>query len=410
MSTAASSGNLCVLQGGGPTPVLNASLFGVVDEARRDRNVGRILGARFGVVGLLKDELIDMSLLPQHELRRLKITPGASLGSTRHKLTEADVEQIVHRLRERDVRYLLLIGGNGSMRAADMLAQGAAALGHEMRVIGVPKTIDNDIPITDRCPGFGSAARYVAQSVRDLGMDVQSLPQPVSIYETMGRSTGWLAGASMLAKDDERQAPHLVYLPERPFEMERFLADLDRVVTKLGWGVVVATEGLVNASGQPVYESTMAAQRDALSRPLPGGIAAHLAEVASQRLGIRCRWEKPGLCGRASVLHVSPQDRDDAERVGRAAVRAALAGEGGGMVSLRPLDARDHETCDLVPLAKVANGDRHIPPEWLCGSADAAVSHEFLRYVRPIVGGLVDYATPLKDQWPSTASLQKESV
>jgi len=244
MSTAASSGNLCVLQGGGPTPVLNASLFGVVDEARRDRNVGRILGARFGVVGLLKDELIDMSLLPQHELRRLKITPGASLGSTRHKLTEADVEQIVHRLRERDVRYLLLIGGNGSMRAADMLAQGAEALGHEMRVIGVPKTIDNDIPITDRCPGFGSAARYVAQSVRDLGMDVQSLPQPVSIYETMGRSTGWLAGASMLAKDDERQAPHLVYLPERPFEMERFLADLDRVVTKLGWGVVVATEGL----------------------------------------------------------------------------------------------------------------------------------------------------------------------
>jgi 6-phosphofructokinase 1 len=241
-------------------------------------------------------------------------------------------------------------------------------------------------------------------------MDVQSLPQPVSIYETMGRSTGWLAGASLLAKDDEKQAPHLVDLPERPFEMERFLADLDRVVTKLGWAVVVATEGLVDASGHPVYESAMAAQLDALSRPLPGGIAAHLAEVASQRLGIRCRWEKPGLCGRASVLHVSPQDRDDAERVGRAAVRAAMAGESDVMVSLRPLDARDHETCDLVPLAKVANGDRRIPPEWLGDSAHAAVSPQFLRYVRPIVGGLVDYATPLMDQWPSPASLQKESV
>ena len=398
-----------VLQGGGPTPVLNASLYGVISEARHHRAVRRIFGARYGLAGLLKDEIIDVSFLPQRELKRLKTSPGASLGSTRHKLTESDVEQIVTRLRERDVRFLLLIGGNGSMRGADLIAQGAAALGHEVSVIGIPKTIDNDIPGTDRCPGFGSAARYVAQSVRDLAMDVQSLPQPVSIYETMGRSTGWLAGASVLARTSEDDAPHLVYLPERPFDTERFLGDLDRVVTKLGWAVVVVTEGLLNASGKPIFESTSNAQRDALNRPLPGGVCVHLAEVVSQRLKIRCRWEKPGLCGRASSLHVSPVDREDAERVGRAGVRAALAGNRAKMVSLRPLDARDQDTCDLVPLATVAGGDRRVPAEWQ-GDSHTGVTSNFVRYVRPIVGGLVDYPAPLKDPLSPPSSLQRQSA
>src|SRR5688500_5795316 len=405
----AATGNLLVLQGGGPTPVLNATLFGVVDEARRHRSFRRILGARFGVEGLLKDELIDLSFLPHRELKLLRTTPGASLGSTRHKLTEADVEQVVARLRERDVRYLLLVGGNGSMRAADLLSQGAAALGHELSVIGVPKTIDNDIPFTARCPGFGSAARYVAQSVRDLAMDVQSLPQPVSIYETMGRSAGWLAGASALARTDDEQAPHLVYLPERAFDTERFLGELDRVVTKLGWAVVVVTEGLLDPWGKPIFESTSNAQRDALNRPLPGGVCVHLAEVVSQRLKIRCRWEKPGLCGRASSLHVSPVDREDAERVGRAGVRAALAGNRAKMVSLRPLDARDQDTCDLVPLASVAGGDRRVPAEWQ-GDPHAGVTTDFVRYVRPIVGGLVDYPAPLKDPLSPPSSLQRQSA
>ena len=391
------AGNLLVLQGGGPTPVLNASLFGVISEARQHPCFRRILGARFGVAGLLKDDLVDLSSLPQREIERLKTTPGASLGSTRHKLSDADVEQIVGRLRERDVRSLLLIGGNGSMRGADLIAHGAAALGHEMIVIGIPKTIDNDISVTDRCPGFGSAARYVAQSVRDLAMDVQSLPQPVSIYETMGRSTGWLAGASALARTREEDGPHLVYLPERAFDVECFLGALDRVVTKLGWAVVVVTEGLLDATGKPIFESAVAAQRDALDRPLPGGVCVHLAEVVARRLGIRCRWEKPGLCGRASSLHVSPVDRDDSQRVGRAGVRAALAGEHAQMVSLRPLEAPDDKACDLVPLSSVAGGDRRVPAEWL-DDPDTAVTADFLRYVRPIVGSLVDYPVPLKDQ------------
>jgi 6-phosphofructokinase 1 len=406
-------GNLLVLQGGGPTPVLNASLYAVIAEARRHRTFRRIFGACDGVAGILKDQVLDLSFLPQSDLKRLKSAPGASLGSTRHKLSDGDVEQIIARLRERDVRYLVLIGGNGSMRGADLIAQGAAALGHDLSVIGVPKTVDNDIPVTDRCPGFGSAARYVAQSVRDLAMDVQSLPQPVSIYETMGRSAGWLAASSMLARADAAdadQAPHLVYLPERPFDVDRFLADLDRVVTRLGWAIVVVPEGLLDTAGQPIFETASAAQRDAVGRALPGGVSAHLAGVVAKRMGIRCRWEKPGLCGRASALHVSPVDREDAVEVGLAAVRGALAGQTGAMVSLRPLDDGDHAKCDSVPLARVAGGDRRLPMPWQTEKAETAIKPEFLRYVRHIVGGLLEYPRSLKDLLAKKPAVQRQPV
>jgi ATP-dependent phosphofructokinase / diphosphate-dependent phosphofructokinase len=442
----ASGGNLLVLQGGGPTPVFNASLFGVIDEARRHRAIAQILGASFGVEGVLNDQLIDLSSLPAPQLEGLRTSPGASLGTTRHKLTEADVEQIAARLRERDVRHLLLIGGNGSMRAADMIAQGASALGHDVNVIGVPKTIDNDIPHTDRCPGFGSAAKYVAQSVRDLAMDVRTLPQPVSIYETMGRSAGWLAAASVLARVDADDAPHLVYLPECPFNTERFLGDVDRVVTRLGWAIVVVTEGIVSASGEPVYQTASAAQRDALSRALPGGVAAHLAETVAAGLGIRCRWEQPGLCGRASMLHVSEQDRADAELVGREGVRAALAGATAQMVALRPLhDLRaiqfpahagscaagsaasasqygptgagmdecptlSTNGCELVPLSHVAGGERTVPPQWARELCASGYSNEFVDYARPIVGELISYPPPLMTSSKHPSQLQRQSV
>ena len=401
------TGSLLVLQGGGPTPVFNASLFGVIDEARRLGGFARILGARSGWAGLLKDDVLDLSSVPQRELERLKTTPGASLGSTRHKLTDEHVERIVDHLRDRDVRHVLLIGGNGSMRAADMLARGADACGFALSVIGVPKTIDNDIPLTDRCPGFASAARYVAQSVRDLAMDVRTLPQPVSIYETMGRDAGWLAAASVLARADGHDAPHLVYLPERPFDVEQFLGDLDRVVRRHGWAVVVVPEGLTDASGNPVYQTASAFQRDELERPVPGGVAAHLAEVVAARLNVRCRWEKPGLCGRASMHHVSPVDRDDAERVGRAAVRAALAGERAQMVALRPLGA-DGDACALVPLAHVV-GERTLPREWLA-DPETGVAPAFVEYARPIVGALIDYPVPLKDQLATSKPLQRQPV
>jgi 6-phosphofructokinase len=390
------NGNLLVLQGGGPTPVVNTSLYGVLDEARTSGRFDQLLGARFGTQGLINDDLVDLTPLPQRDLDRLKFTPGASLGTTRHKPSDAELESVLAVLRRRDVRHLFLIGGNGSLRGAEVIDRAARHAGYDLRVIGVPKTVDNDIPTTDRCPGFGSAANYLAQSVRDLGTDVRALLQPVSIYETMGRSVGWLAAAAALAKDpdDDASAPHLIYLPERPFDTDRFLASVDRAVTRHGHCVAVVAEGLKRPDGRPVYETSDPSQADALGRALPGGVASHLADVVTQRLKIRCRSEKPGLCGRASIRHLSQQDSADAELVGRAAVRATLDGRSGEMVSLTPL-TEPGPGYVMIPLSAAA-GERHIPPQWLADT-DLAVNEAFLQYARGCAGKLLHYPKPLKD-------------
>ena len=390
----AAGGNLLVLQGGGPTPVLNTSLFGVIDEAARDSRITRIYGARFGIEGVIKSDLIDLSALAPERITSLRTSPGASLGSTRYKPTDADMERILACLKQHDIRYLTLIGGNGTLRGAEAIARACDTSGYEIRVIGIPKTIDNDIVGTDRCPGYGSAARYLAQAVRDLGMDVRGLPQPVSIIETMGRGVGWIAGASVLAKLDEDHSPHRVELPERPFDAAKFLATIDRTVTRLGWAVAVVSEGLRSASGGPLFEVSDPSQRDAMNRPLTGGVGTYLSELVTRELKIRCRCEKPGLCGRASMLHVSSQDQADAEMVGRAAVRAALAGEHAKMVALLPVQAGEPPRTQLVPLAQCA-GERTIPTAWL-NDGDLAVNDSFVRYVCPMVGELVEYDIPLR--------------
>jgi 6-phosphofructokinase 1 len=217
----------------------------------------------------------------------------------------------------------------------------------------------------------------------------------VSIFETMGRSVGWLAASSVLARLDEGHSPHLVYLPEKPFDVERFIGDVDRVVSARGWAVVVVAEGIRNERGEPVYETAATSQRDALDRALPGGVAAYLADVVTQRLKIRCRSEKPGLCGRSSVLHVSAVDRADAEAVARHAVRAAMERQTGMMVTLLPFqEDNDAPRCDLVSL----NGEhieRAIPRQWLSQNGNTVVAPAFVNYAKRLVGELVDYAPPL---------------
>lgn len=390
--------NLLVLQGGGPTPVLNTSLYAVLDEARRSGQIARIFAARHGIEGLVKSDLVDLTHLTDTDLQSLKRTPGATLGTTRYKPTENELEQVITTLRKHEVRHLILIGGNGSLIGAHVINQAAHRQGYDLRVIGCPKTIDNDIPHTDRCPGFGSAANYLAQSVRDLGQDVRALPQPVSIYETMGRSVGWLAATAALAKDagDEASAPHLIYLPELPFHPDRFLASVDRIVTKHGHCIVVVAEGLKRADGSPLYQSTAATQADALGRALPGGVATYLADHVTANLKIRCRSEKPGLCGRASMHHLSAQDAADAEVVGRAALRACLAGQTGKWVSLSPAT----KPVQLLPLPTEVS-ERHIPAHYLSTPSsdnNIPVNAAFLEYARFCAGALIDYPKPLKDQ------------
>lgn len=279
------------------------------------------------------------------------------------------------------------------MRGAGVVSAFCRASDFNVQVIGVPKTVDNDLAATDRCPGYASAARYVAQSTRDLGMDIRSLPQPVTILETMGRSVGWLAAASGLARREDDDAPHLVYVPELPFHREKFLTDLDRIVASKGWAVVVVSEGIRNADGSLVYEMNDPSQLDPLKRPMTGGVGQFLAGAVGENLKIRCRSEKPGLLGRASMALVSKQDQQDAELVGRAGVRALVAGETDTMVALRPLVGGE-QGYDLVPLCAASAIERTIPAEWL-SDGPLAVTDAFGEYLRPLVGELFQYSPAL---------------
>ena len=389
--------NLLVAQGGGPTQMLNATLAAIVDEARASGAFERIWGARSGLKGLLAGEAVDLGRMSPAEVEAMRGSPGAALGSSRARLSDAELDRLTRCLRANDVRDVLIAGGNGGMRSAEIVSRQCRESGVEARVLGVPKTVDNDIAVTDRCPGYASAARYIAQSTRDLGMDVRALPQPISILETMGRSVGWLAAAAAAGKRDEQDAPHLVYVPERAFAMERFLADLERIMTRQGWAIVVVAEGIRDAQGQFVYQAADAAQADPMGRAITGGVAQFLAEAVARNLQIRCRSEKPGLLGRASMLHAAQQDWKDAEMVGRAAVRGLLKGETDKMVALRPLEDAGECGYEYVPLASVAEVEKDIPAEW---TQDAAipVTEKLYEYLRPLIGELLPYCEPLKTE------------
>jgi ATP-dependent phosphofructokinase / diphosphate-dependent phosphofructokinase len=381
-------GNLMIVQGGGPTAVFNVSLSSAIAEAVSQQGAGRVFGARYGMRGLVEDDIVELGQMTANDLEFLRNSPGAALGSSRYKPSEDDYGRMVENLRRREIRSMIFMGGNGTMRGAALVNEHCRNAEYSVQVIGVPKTVDNDIAMTDRCPGFASAARYMAQTTRDLGMDIRSLPQPVTILEVIGRSIGWLAAATALAKDREADAPHLIFLPEKPFFAERFLTDLDQIVAKYGWAIVVATEGIRNSDGSLVYELKDATHLDPLARPMTGGVGQFMANLVGEKLKIRCRTEKPGLIARAAMTQVSAQDRKDAELVGRAGVRALAAGETEKMVSLLPLGTGSEY--ELVPLSEVADAERPLPAEWILDAA-IPVGDKFFNYVKPLVGELTPY-------------------
>jgi 6-phosphofructokinase 1 len=370
--------------------VVNESLYGVLNAERQHGNARKVFGARRGLQGLIHDDMADLGFLTTSQLEQIRRSPGAALGTSRANPTDAEMARILRYLEAREIHQALFIGGNGTMHAALRMSRFSKQEKYELQVIGIPKTVDNDIRGTDRCPGYASAARYVAQSTRDLGMDVRSLSQPVSILETMGRHVGWLAAASVAGKRNDREAPHLVYLPEVPFDTDHFIGELDAVLKRQDWAIVVVSEGIRDKAGKPVYENAEPSQADAFNRPLPGGVGGFLAETVTRRLKVRCRYEKPGLLGRASMLHVAEQDQIDAELVGRAAHAALGAGHEEQMIALMPLRQGECAETQLLPLEAVSGPDRGLPKEWIDGG-NPPVNPLFLEYLRPMIGELLEY-------------------
>ena len=377
-------GNLLVAHGGGPTAVINASLQGVIEEARRHGDIKRILGARYGVEGILAEDFIDLGRESEGTVSLLSLTPGSALGSCRRKLQETDYPRILDCLRRNGVRYLLYNGGNDSMDTCARIAGIAGLAGaDEIRVIGIPKTIDNDLAHTDHCPGFGSAARYVAVATRELAGEAASLPIHVLVLEVMGRNAGWLAAAASLAGEDGRGAD-LIYLPERPFVEGEFLEDVEALWARKKGVLVVASEGLVDARGRTIADTGMV---DGFGHVVPGGVGQSLADRIVTGLKIKSRAEKPGLLGRASAALQSEVDRLEAYQVGVHAVRSAVEGASGSMVSIRRVSDRPYRPAlGLVPLEDVANVERKFPVEWINDRGNG-VEGRFREYCAPLVGG-----------------------
>lgn len=372
--------NLLIIHGGGPTAVLNCSLYGAVMEAKASgKAIDHIYGAIGGTGGLLQRRLMDLGALPQEKLDLLPHTPATAIGTSRDALDTDSYKCMAEILREKQIKYVLMNGGNGTMDACGKLDRACAGQG--ISIIGIPKTMDNDIAVTDHCPGFGSIARYMAGSVRELGVDVRSLPIHVVVVEALGRNAGWATAAAALAKEQSNDAPHLIYLPEKAFDQEQFLEEVNDMHRKQGGVVVVASEGLHDKEGKPIVEPIFETGRSKYF----GDVSSHLAQLVVKNLGIKARSEKPGIMARASIAWQSSVDAAEAEEAGRVACRAALAGESGKMVGFRRVSTRPY-ICEtfLIPIEEVMLGERVLPAEYINGSS--GVTDEFCDWCRPLIG------------------------
>ena len=374
------AGNLIIMHGGGPTAVINASLYGAIRQAQSCPEVDRVLVAIGGTGGFLREQIKDVTDYSDDQLRGLLSSPASAIGTSRDALEKPEYEAMVPILRQYDIKYVLMNGGNGTMDTCGKLYAECAANG--IGVIGIPKTMDNDLAVTDHAPGFGSAARYVAGSTAELCCDVEGLPIHVVVLETSGRNAGWLTAAASLATDSYAHGPDLIYLPERDFDQDAFLRDVKKLIDTKGHGVVVASEGLHYAGGKPIVEPIFTVGRATYF----GDVGSHLANLIIKELGYKARAEKPGLLGRASILWQSETDRDEAERCGRAAVDAVTAGESGKMVALRRIPG-DTYRCEtfLVDIQQVMMTERKLPEEFINAEGNG-ITEAFKEWCRPLLG------------------------
>ena len=374
------AGNLIIVHGGGPTAVINASLYGAIRQAQESPEVDRVLVAIGGTGGLLKEHIKDVTDYADEALRGLLTSPASAIGTSRDALEKPEYEAMVPILQKHNIRYVLMNGGNGTMDTCGKLYAQCAEKG--ISVIGIPKTMDNDLAVTDHAPGFGSAARYVAGSTAELCCDVEGLPIHVVVLETSGRNAGWLTAAASLATDSYAHGPDLIYLPERDFDQEAFLRDVKKLIEEKGHGVVVASEGLHYAGGTPIVEPIFTVGRATYF----GDVGSHLANLIIKELGYKARAEKPGLLGRASMLWQSETDREEAERCGRAAVDAATAGESGKMVAMRRCPGEGYR-CEtfLVDIREVMMTERKLPDEFINAEGNG-ITEAFRQWCRPLLG------------------------
>lgn len=387
-------GKALVAQGGGPTAVINQSLVGVILEARKHSQIDRVYGARFGVRGILNEDFVDLSQSTTHNLEHVARSPGAALGSTRDKPDQMYCEKMFAIMKKHNIRYFYYIGGNDSAATCNIINEEAKAANYELRVIHIPKTIDNDLVETDHCPGFGSAAKFVAQAYTGINADNASMPG-VYIGVVMGRHAGFLTASSILAKKFPDDGPHLIYLPERIFDLDKFTSDVQRVYEKYGRCVVAASEGIVNKEGQPIMNVLRAGNNEYdghgnIRLSGIGALADSLSDWIKDNTKIkRVRADTFGYLQRSFLGCVSEIDSCEAREVGERAVQLSIWHDIDGSVVIRRVG--DYAVkYELLPLDVVADKTKAMPDNFISG--ENMVTQEYINYVRPLVGDIVTSA------------------
>ena len=401
----------CIIgQSGGPTSVINASAYGVIDTALKNPNITAVYGAEHGIKGVLNDRLFDMSQEDPKELELLKYTPSSALGSCRYKIADPDVDdtdykRILEIFKKYNVRYFFYNGGNDSMDTCNKISKYMQKVGYECRVMGVPKTIDNDLYGTDHCPGFASAAKYIATSCMEVYLDARVYDTGmVAVIEVMGRHAGWLAGAAALATA-YGAGPDLIYLPEVDFDMDKFLDDVDRIYKEKDNCMVVVSEGIHYADGTFVSEAKTSST-DGFGHAQLGGLAALLADAAKKRTGAKVRGIELSLLQRCGAHLASETDIEESYMAGKAAVENAVNGITDKMVAFERSTQDGHYVCKtkLIPLTDVANTESKVPREWINAEGNN-VGKAFIDYALPLIQG--EPNLPKQDSLPRFAKLKK---
>jgi len=401
----------CIIgQSGGPTAVINASAQGAIQAALKADCITRVLGAAHGIKGVLADELYDMNAEDPAELELLQYTPSSALGSCRYKLADPDVDdtdykRILEIFEKYDVRYFFYNGGNDSMDTCNKISKYMQKVGYECRVMGIPKTIDNDLFGTDHCPGYASAAKYIATSCMEVWQDAHVYDTGmVTVIEIMGRHAGWLAGAAALATW-AGFGPDLIYLPETDFDMEKFIADVTAIYNKTGKCMVAVSEGIHYADGRFVSEAETSAT-DGFGHAQLGGLAVKLADVIKQKTGAKVRGIELSLLQRCGSHLASLTDIEEAKMAGRVAVESAVSGITDRMVAFKCTREDGKYTCEpnLIGLTEVANTEKKVPREWINAEGNG-VEEAFIQYALPLIQG--ESAAPKEHSLPRFAKLKK---
>lgn len=405
--------NIFYAQSGGVTAVINATACGVIETARKSRQVGKVLAGKNGIIGALREELIDTSKESAKAIAGLRHTPSGAFGSCRYKLKSleenaAEYRRLIDVFRAHDIGYFFYNGGGDSQDTAHKVSQLSTTMGHPITCIGIPKTVDNDLPITDTCPGFGSVAKYVAVSTREAGLDVASMAESstkVFVLEVMGRHAGWIAAAGGLARDSSSAPPHVILFPEIAFDEKAFLAKVKATVDKVGYCVIVASEGAQYADGRFLADAGM---KDAFGHTQLGGVAPTLVDMIKAEHGYKCHWSVADYLQRAARHIASATDVEQAYAVGKAAVTFALDGKNAVMPVIQRKRSKPYRwDIGEAPLGKVANVEKMMPRSFI--SKDGfGITARAREYLSPLIQG-EDYP-PYRDGLPQYVRLKNQLV